>query len=156
MAQWLRIYRQCRGHGFESWSRKITHAVEQLRLCVPQLLSLRSRAHEPQLLKPARLEPVLCNKRSHRNEKPHTTEKSSPRSPQLEKARMQKRRPNAATDKNKLINLKKRKHRSKSLCPWVRQSVLKFDAESKIHKRRNKLDFIKGRNFCSSQTPLRK
>ena len=25
---------------------------------------------EPQLLKPARLEPVLCNKRSHRNEKP--------------------------------------------------------------------------------------
>ena len=27
-------------------------------------------AHVPQLLKPARLEPVLCNKRSHRNEKP--------------------------------------------------------------------------------------
>ena len=35
-----------------------------------QLLSLCSRAHEPQLLKPARLEPTLCNKRSHRNEKP--------------------------------------------------------------------------------------
>ncbi|KAJ8785428.1 hypothetical protein J1605_007025 [Eschrichtius robustus] len=29
-----------------------------------------SRAHEPQLLKPTRLEPMLCNKRSHRNEKP--------------------------------------------------------------------------------------
>ena len=28
------------------------------------------RAHMPQLLKPLRLEPVLCNKRSHRNEKP--------------------------------------------------------------------------------------
>ena len=27
-------------------------------------------AHAPQLLKPARLEPVLHNKRSHRNEKP--------------------------------------------------------------------------------------
>ena len=27
-------------------------------------------AHVPQLLKPARLEPVLCNKRSHRSEKP--------------------------------------------------------------------------------------
>ena len=27
-------------------------------------------AHEPQLLKPTRLEPVLRNKRSHRNEKP--------------------------------------------------------------------------------------
>ena len=37
---------------------------------VSQLLSLRSRAREPQLLKPVCLEPVLCNKRSHRNEKP--------------------------------------------------------------------------------------
>ena len=27
-------------------------------------------ACEPQLLKPVRLEPVLCNKRSHHNEKP--------------------------------------------------------------------------------------
>ena len=36
----------------------------------PQLLSLRSTAREPQLLKPVRLEPVLHNKRSHRSEKP--------------------------------------------------------------------------------------
>ena len=36
----------------------------------PQLLGLRSRAREPQLLKPVFLEPVLRNKRSHRNEKP--------------------------------------------------------------------------------------
>ncbi|KAJ8777643.1 hypothetical protein J1605_014296 [Eschrichtius robustus] len=36
----------------------------------PQLPSLRSRAHVPQLLKPTHLEPVLCNKRSHRNEEP--------------------------------------------------------------------------------------
>ena len=28
------------------------------------------RAREPQLLKPERLEPVLCNERSHRHEKP--------------------------------------------------------------------------------------
>ena len=35
-----------------------------------QLLSLRSRAREPQLLKLTRLETVLRNKRSHRNEKP--------------------------------------------------------------------------------------
>ena len=34
------------------------------------LLSLRSRACEPQLLKPVHPEPVLCNKRSHCNEKP--------------------------------------------------------------------------------------
>ena len=45
--------------------------------CGPQLLSLRSETcvshtyatHVRQLLKPE-LEPVLCNKRSHRNEKP--------------------------------------------------------------------------------------
>ena len=52
---------------------------------MPQLLSLRSRAREPQLLspratateahapellKPTRLETVLLSKRSHRNEKP--------------------------------------------------------------------------------------
>ena len=36
----------------------------------PQLLSLLSTACEPQLLKPVCLEPMLCNKRSHRNEKP--------------------------------------------------------------------------------------
>ena len=34
------------------------------------LWGLRSRAHEPQLLKPARLEPMLRNKRSHCSEKP--------------------------------------------------------------------------------------
>ena len=34
----------------------------------PQLLSLRSVAREPQLLKPALLEPVLCSKRSHLSE----------------------------------------------------------------------------------------
>ena len=36
----------------------------------PQLLSLCSRAHVPQLLKPVRLEPILHNKRNHLNEKP--------------------------------------------------------------------------------------
>ena len=38
--------------------------------CAPQLLSLHSRAHEPQLLSLHALDPVLCNKRSHSNEKP--------------------------------------------------------------------------------------
>ena len=42
--------------------------------------------HVPQLLQPVHLEPMLRNKRSHRNEKPRTTMKSSPRSPQLEKS----------------------------------------------------------------------
>ena len=49
------------GRSHMPWSNK-AHA--------PQLLSPRSRAHVSQLLYPACLEPVLHNKRSHRNEKP--------------------------------------------------------------------------------------
>ena len=64
----------------------------------PQLLSLRSRVWEPQLLKPSRLQPVLHNKRSRCNEKPVHALKSSPCSPQLEKACTQQRR--ARTSKN--------------------------------------------------------
>ena len=66
---------------------------------VPQLLRLCFKAREPQLLKPARLEPVLHNKRSHGDEKPVHRNKSSPRSPQLEKAHAQQWRPNAAKNK---------------------------------------------------------
>ena len=49
-----------------------SHMPQSNEAHVPQLLSLRSRAHEPQpqILKPACLEPVLHNKRSHCNEKP--------------------------------------------------------------------------------------
>ena len=44
--------------------------VPQSNKARAQLLSLRSRACKPQLLKPMCLEPVLRKKRSHRNEKP--------------------------------------------------------------------------------------
>ncbi|KAJ8777852.1 hypothetical protein J1605_014109 [Eschrichtius robustus] len=54
-----------RGHGFKSWSGKIPHATEQLSLC-----ATTTEARVPQLLKLTRLEPVLHNKRIHRNEKP--------------------------------------------------------------------------------------
>ena len=47
-----------------------SHMLRSNQTRAPQRLSLRSRAHEPQLLKPVCLEPVLRNKRSHRNEKP--------------------------------------------------------------------------------------
>ena len=47
-----------------------SHMPQSNRSRVPQLLSLRSRAHKPQLLKPICLEPVLHNKRSHCSEKP--------------------------------------------------------------------------------------
>ena len=59
---------------------------------VSQLLSLRSRASELQLLKPTHLEPVLCNE---------TCE------PQLEKALSQQWRPNAANNNNNKSNLPK-------------------------------------------------
>ena len=48
---------QCRGHGFEPWSGKIPHAVEQLGPCVTTT-------------EPARLEPVLHNKRGRYSERP--------------------------------------------------------------------------------------
>ena len=50
-----------------------------------QLLSLGPRACEPQLLKD--LEPVLCNQRSHCNEKPAYLQlDSNPHWPKLEKS----------------------------------------------------------------------
>ena len=77
--------------------------------CALEPVSHNYWAHVPQLLKPACLEPVLCSKRSHGNVKPvHRNKKSSPRSPQVEKARAQQRRPNAA--KNKYIKKKKKIH----------------------------------------------
>ena len=73
-----------------------SHMPQSNEARAPQLSSLRSRAHEPQLLKPACLEPVLRNKRSHRIEKPTHHKEEYPRSPQLEKAHAQQWRPNAA------------------------------------------------------------
>ena len=91
---------QCRAHGFIPRSGKIPHAVGKLALCfsepapqshncwarVPQLLNPERPAAARwnhwapvlQLLKPGRLEPVFCNKRSHRNERPthHNKEQS--------------------------------------------------------------------------------
>ena len=46
-----------------------SHMPRSNKARAPQLLSLRSRAREPQLLKPTHLEPMVRNKTSHRNEK---------------------------------------------------------------------------------------
>ena len=43
-----------------------SHMLRSNKVRAPQLLSLHSRAREPQLLKPARLEPVLHNKKPPR------------------------------------------------------------------------------------------
>ena len=57
---------QCRGHGFEPWSGKIPHATEQLGAWAT-------------ITEPARLEPVLRNKRGRDGERPaHRDEEWSP------------------------------------------------------------------------------
>ena len=48
---------QCRGHGFEPWSGKIPHATEQMGPWAT-------------ITEPARLEPVLRNKRGRDSERP--------------------------------------------------------------------------------------
>ena len=68
---------------------------------MPQLLSLRSRAHKSQLLKPAHLEPVLPTREVTTMRSLRTAGKSGPRLPQLEKAHTQQQRRNAAKNKNK-------------------------------------------------------
>ena len=75
--------------------------------CAPQLLSLRSRAHKPQLLSLCATTTEACVPRAHapQQEKPPRWEdrapqqKSSPRSLQLEKTHAQQQRPNAAKNK---------------------------------------------------------
>ena len=77
---------QCREHGFEPWSGKIPHAAEQLD---PWATSTE----------PARLEPVLRNKRGRDSERPaHRDEGWPPLAATRESPRM-KRRPNTAKNK---------------------------------------------------------
>ena len=86
-----------------------SHMPQSNRAHASQLLSLRSRAREPQLLSPHTLEPVLRNREATAVRSPRTTTKSSPCSPQLEKAHAQQQRPNTA--KNKLIKKIKLKNK---------------------------------------------
>ena len=71
---------QCREHGFDPWSGEIPHASGQPSLCAtttkPTCCNYRARA----------LEPVLCNGRSHQNEKPSDSNEEQPHSLQLETA----------------------------------------------------------------------
>ena len=57
--------------------------------CALELASHNYWAHEPQLLQPAHLEPCSTAREARTMRSPHTATKSSPRSPQLEKARAQ-------------------------------------------------------------------
>ena len=64
-----------------------SHMPRSNKAHVPQLLSLRSRAH------------ALQQREATTMRSPRTATKRSPRSPQLEKARVQQRRPSAAKNK---------------------------------------------------------
>ena len=96
VAQWLGICLPMQGTRVQALVREVPRAAEQLSpwatttepaLWSPRATSTEPKCHNywacalelachnyqacvPQLLKPAHLEPVLCNKRSHRNEKP--------------------------------------------------------------------------------------
>ena len=84
VVQWLSAC-LCRKRWFDPWSRKIQHATRQLSPCFTTA------------------EPTLCRKRSYHHEKPAQPRlKSSPRSPQLEKACVQQGRSSVA--KNKWMN----------------------------------------------------
>ena len=115
VAQWLRIHLPVQGT--RVWQALVQEdptcrgATKPVRhnywACALEPVSHNCWAYVPWLLKPARLEPMLRNKRSHHNERPthrnggpRTTTKSSPCSLQLERACVQQQRPNAA--KNKL------------------------------------------------------
>ena len=45
VVQQLRSTLQCKGHGFDPWSRKTLHAAEQLSLCAATVTPTPSRPH---------------------------------------------------------------------------------------------------------------
>ena len=68
---------RCRGHGFYPWSRKIPHASEQLSPCAT---TTEPTCHN--YWSPRTLEPVLCSKKRHCNEKP-THHNKDPMQPKI-------------------------------------------------------------------------
>ena len=121
MAQWLRICLPMQGTWVRSlvredptyrgatkpvrcnyWAYALEPTSHNYWAREPQLLSPRATTTEvrvPQLLKPAHLEPVLHTREATTMRSLCTTRRSSPHSPQLEKAHVQQQRPNS--DKNK-------------------------------------------------------
>ena len=91
VAQWLRICLPVQG-------TQVRALVQEDPACrgATKLVCHNYWAHVPQLLKPMHLEPMLCNREATAMRSPHTASKSSPCLLQLEKARVQQQRPNAA------------------------------------------------------------
>ena len=82
------VFKNCRKHGFDSCPGKIPQAWEQLSWCIettePPLQSPRAATADSvccNCRSPCTVKPMLCNKRSHRNEKAtHCKLESSPHS----------------------------------------------------------------------------
>ena len=94
---------QCRGHGFEPWSGKIPRATEQLGPWAT-------------MTEPARLEPVLHNKRGHDSERPaHCDEEWPPLATTRESPRTETKTQHSHK-KNFLKKILKKKKKKESAC----------------------------------------
>ena len=91
---------------------RISHAPQSNQAHTPQPLSLRSRAHEPQLPEPLHLQPASTMRR------PRITVKSSPCSPQLEKIQEQQQRRRASGKNSACLCWR---HRRREFDPRVRK-----------------------------------
>ena len=101
---------QCRGRGFKPWSGKIPHAAEQLG---PWATTTE----------PARLEPVLRNKRGCDSERPaHSDEEWPPLATTGESPRTETKTQHS----EKLINFKKIKKKKVWILSWNWWSQLKM------------------------------
>ena len=96
VVQWLRIHLPMQG-------TRVRSLIWEDPTCRGTTKPVRHNywAHVPQLLKPVRLEPCSTTREATTMRSPRTATKSSPHSLQLEKARIQQRRPNPAKNKNK-------------------------------------------------------
>ena len=106
MGQWLRIRLPMQGTWVQALVQEDPACRGATKPVCRQLLSLRSRAQEPQLLSPSARTTEAHVSRAHALQReatamrsPCSATKSSPCSPQLEKAHMQQRRPNATKNK---------------------------------------------------------
>ena len=119
---------QCKGHRFDPWPGKIPHAMEQPTrhgTTKPVRHNYWACALEPMChnhWSPHAKSSCSATREATTMRSPHTTTKSSPRSPQLEKARTQQQRPNTAKNKNKQINkfiLKKKDYSVSSVSKYI-------------------------------------
>ena len=116
VAQWLRIRLPMRGTRVRSLVQEdptCCRAAGPVRhnywACALEPASHDYWARMPQLLKPACPSPCSATREATAMRSPHTAMKSSPRSPQLEKAHVQQQRPNIAKNKIKIKNKNQKK-----------------------------------------------